>query len=75
MRTVVSEKGQITIPKALRDALGITPGQILDIVEDHGALIGRKVTPADPTDELFGIISLPGGTDEFIADLRGPDIP
>jgi antitoxin PrlF len=75
MRSVVSEKGQVTIPKPLRDRLGILPGQILDFVEEHGTLVGRKITPADPVDELFGIISLPSGTDAFIDDLRGPAAP
>jgi hypothetical protein len=30
MNAVVSEKGQVTIPKAIRDRLGIRPGQVLD---------------------------------------------
>jgi AbrB family looped-hinge helix DNA binding protein len=72
MKTVVSEKGQVTIPKVLRDRLGILPGQILDFVEEHGTLIARKITPVDPLDELYGIVSLPAGTDGFLAELRDP---
>ena len=33
MKAVVSEKGQVTIPKTLRDRLGIRPGQVLDFAE------------------------------------------
>lgn len=72
MKTTVSEKGQVTIPKVLRERLGIGAGQILDFVEENGTLVARKITPVDPVDELFGIVPLAGGTDAFLADLRGP---
>jgi antitoxin PrlF len=74
MKSVVSERGQVTIPKALRDRLGIRAGEVLDFEEDHGRLVGRKVAGGDPVDAVYGVIRLPGGTDAFIADLRGdPD--
>src|SRR5205814_8621544 len=38
MKTVVSDKGQITIPKALRQRLGIRPGQVLKVEENRGRL-------------------------------------
>jgi AbrB family looped-hinge helix DNA binding protein len=31
MKTTVSEKGQVTIPKRLRDRLGIRPGEVLEL--------------------------------------------
>lgn len=37
--TIVSEKGQITIPKRLRDRMGLRKGQVLEIREQHGRLI------------------------------------
>ncbi len=73
MKSTVSEKGQVTIPKALRDQLGIRPGQVLDFDEDGGRLIARKVTDADPVDSLYGILDLPEGTDRFLATLRDAD--
>ena len=73
MKTTVSEKGQITIPKRLRDRLGLRPGTILDFEEASGRLVGRKLVPADHLDDLVGILTLPkGGTDAFIRDIRGP---
>jgi AbrB family looped-hinge helix DNA binding protein len=73
MKTTVSEKGQITIPKRLRDRLGLRPGTVLDFEEANGKLVGRKLTPVDALDELYGILPLPeGGTDAFIREIRGP---
>jgi AbrB family looped-hinge helix DNA binding protein len=71
MKTKVSEKGQITIPKAVRDRLGLAPGTVLDIEEHGGRLIGRKLVAADHLDELVGILRLDGGTDAFIREIRG----
>ena len=73
MKTTVSEKGQITIPKRLRDRLGLRPGTVLDFEEADGRLIGRKLVPVDELDGLYGILGpIPGGTDAFIREIRGP---
>jgi AbrB family looped-hinge helix DNA binding protein len=73
MRTTVSEKGQITIPKRLRDRLGLRPGTVLEFEEANGRLVGRKLVAADHLDDLYGILPLPpGGTDAFIREIRGP---
>lgn len=73
MKTTVSEKGQITIPKRLRERLGLRPGTVIDFEETEGRLIGRKLVPADHLDDMYGILELPpGGTDAFIREIRGP---
>lgn len=82
MTTVVSEKGQVTIPKPLRDRLGIEPGQVLDFTEEDGLLVGRKVHDRGPVDTVYGILEVsvdvvhggsgPVGTDALIDELRGP---
>jgi AbrB family looped-hinge helix DNA binding protein len=74
MKSVVSEKGQVTIPKSLRDRLGIRPGQVLEFRAERGRLVARKVTAEDPVDTVYGILEEAGSTDEVIARLRGePD--
>lgn len=73
LKSVVSEKGQVTIPKAPRDRLGIKPGEVLDFEEDNGRLVAIKARTVDPVDELFGTVTLPGGTDDFLAQLRGAE--
>lgn len=72
MKTAVSEKGQVTVPKRLRDRLGIRPGDLLDFQEEEGRLVATKVVPRDPVESVYGILDLPIGTDEMIARLRGP---
>ena len=71
MKSVVSEKGQVTIPKTLRDRLGIRPGQVLDFEEDGGRLIARKLAPDEPVAAVFGILGDGPSTDAFIEDIRG----
>lgn len=71
----VSEKGQVTIPKRIRERLGIHAGEVLEF-EEHpgGAVVARKLETRSPVDELYGVLRVPGGTDELIDRLRGePD--
>ena len=71
MKTVVSEKGQITIPKPLRVRLGIGKGQVLDVREERGRLVMTKPVSRDPFDKYFGILKLGRRTDEIMKELRG----
>ena len=74
MKTKVSERGQITIPKPLRDRLGIRPGQLLEMHESGGRIIATKVTATDPLERVTGILRLDRRTDALIEELRGdPD--
>jgi AbrB family looped-hinge helix DNA binding protein len=74
MLSTVSEKGQITVPKRLRERLGIRPGDQLELIEDAGRLVVTKAVAGDPVDAAYGILSLDTGTDEAIRRLRGrPD--
>jgi len=71
MKTVVSEKGQVTIPKRLRESLGIGPGQVLDFNEEQGRLVATKTGARDPVASVYGILKLGRSTDELIRELRG----
>jgi AbrB family looped-hinge helix DNA binding protein len=77
MLSTVSEKGQITVPKRLRDRLGIHPGDRLELVEDAGRLIATKTVPGedDPVDTVYGILNLDVSTDEAIQAMRGEPEP
>ncbi|MCP9489184.1 MAG: AbrB/MazE/SpoVT family DNA-binding domain-containing protein [Solirubrobacteraceae bacterium MAG38_C4-C5] len=74
MKTTVSERGQITIPKGIRDRLGIRPGQVLEFSADEGRLVATKSARRDPVDAVYGILGREGSTDDVISALRGePD--
>ena len=74
MKSRISEKGQVTIPKPLRDRLGLDHGQVLDFEEQGGALVARKVADRDPVDAVYGLLESDRSSDQLIAELRGkPD--
>jgi len=45
MNSVLSEKGQVTIPKRLREELGLVPGTVLNFSEENGRLVARRIVP------------------------------
>jgi AbrB family looped-hinge helix DNA binding protein len=78
----VTEKGQVTIPKEIRDRLGIVPGSEVDFVaSNNGALLVRVDNPEDQNSirdfddwaaRVKGIFDTGGmTTDEFMVWLRG----
>ena len=75
MKAILSEKGQITIPKPLRERLGLQAGQILEFEEEKGKLIATKSTSSDPVDAVFGILKTKRKTNQIMKDLRGEPDP
>ena len=70
--TTVAERGQITLPKAVRDALGLTKGTQLKVELDGSRIILRKNVD-DAISRLRGRFKLPAGTttDDVMRELRG----
>jgi len=71
MKSRVAERGQVTIPKRLREKLGVKPGTILEFSEEHGRLIAIKGGAADPVSQVYGCLSKKIDTDAVMAQLRG----
>ena len=73
MEATVAERGQITLPKAVRDALGLVKGTQLKVELDGGRIILRKNVD-DAISRLRGRFKLAEGfttTDEAMRALRG----
>jgi antitoxin PrlF len=71
MKAVVSEKGQVTIPKAIRKRLGIGPGVVLDFEASEGRLVARKTLERSPLDEVYGTLELGEPVTAYIERIRG----
>ena len=72
MKSKLGERGQVVIPKAYRDRLGLRGGQLLEIREERGRLIVTKSPDDDPIDAVYGILNNGMTTDEMIDEMRGP---
>jgi len=71
MRTTISTKGQVTIPKEVRDRLGLRPGTQLEFTAERGKLVGRKTDGAtDPVTAITGIVA-PMDVDAYLQETRG----
>lgn len=71
MKAIVSEKGQVTIPKAVRTKLGLRRGTVIEFEADRGRLVGRKAGGSDVFDELYGSLKMDEPVDDFIERIRG----
>ena len=72
MEATVAERGQITLPKSVRDALGLTKGTKLTVEIDGGRVVLRKDVK-DALSRVRGRIKLPPGvtSDDIMRELRG----
>ena len=70
MHAKVAERGQVTIPKAIRDRLGIVPGTVLDFVDENGRLIAVKAEAVDKLEALYGRFGKGRSADAVVDELR-----
>ena len=68
----ISERGQVTIPKKLRDRFGMNHNVDVELVPTEGGLLIRKRTVAEhPVDRVYGILGRGGNTDDYVEAIRG----
>ena len=69
----LSSKGQLVIPKKIRDALGVKPGQrvFFKIVKDH--LVEIAPLPEDPVRHFCGIFKEGPSLTRALLKERGED--
>lgn len=82
MSTTLTSKGQVTIPKKIRETLGLGPGSQVDFdVDEQGRIIIRKVggknaprpRGKDRFERARGRATVKWKTDELMRLLRGED--
>lgn len=82
MSTTVTSKGQVTIPKQMRDYLGLEPGSLVDFTwTADGEVVIRPVKPVRKSKKKpsrFDVLRGSGkglgmSTDEYMNLIRGYD--
>ena len=73
MTSTISTKGQITVPKGVRDALGLRPGTRVEFELTADGAVLRKGHRAGirAVDRVLGILKREAPTDSLIDDMRG----
>ena len=73
----ISERGQITIPKHLRERFGMNHNVEVEISPTEQGLLIRKRTAAEhPVDRVYGILGRDAlgegvSVDDYIEEIRG----
>ena len=68
----VSKKGQITIPKEIRDELGLTPGEEVEFHQtDRGFVLRRAAAETFPPNDVRADDPLAEDPDEILSRTRG----
>jgi AbrB family looped-hinge helix DNA binding protein len=78
VKALVTSKGQVTIPKELRDQFGIEPGAEVDFVAATDGIRLRKVVDRSKRLAVLGCLKkeLAGhSVKEWLDELRGPVEP
>ena len=80
MATTLTSKGQVTIPKRIRDALQLLPGAAVEFsvnaggeVVLHPARLPRRGLRKDRFDAVRGRADVPWRTDDLMKLLRSDD--
>ena len=68
----VTRKGQVTIPKEIRDRAGIEPGDDLEFeIDEDGSIRVRKNIEDNPFSDWKDSLKLEKSTDSVMEELRG----
>jgi AbrB family looped-hinge helix DNA binding protein len=72
MKTTVSERGQITVPRKVRSTLALRPGSQLHIELVPGGFLARKKVEQSPWRAVVGMLRAPQDSDRLVDRMRGP---
>jgi antitoxin PrlF len=71
----VTSKGQVTIPKAVREKLGVRAGEDIGFEEKEGLFVVSKIVTESPFDKWVGKLKHLKGrrSDDLVREARGHD--
>src|SRR5271169_2125378 len=73
VKSTISAKGQITVPAAVRQRLGLSAGTPVTFeLRREGVLLRKGSRGRHPVDEVYGILRLPKSVDATLDEMRGP---
>jgi AbrB family looped-hinge helix DNA binding protein len=69
----ITSKGQVTIPKSVRDRFNLRPGDEIEFVEEDAALRVVKHVSDSPFESWVGFLAHLAGrsSDELVEEMRG----
>ena len=68
----ISERGQITIPKWLRDRYGMNKDVEVEITPtERGLLIQKRAATQHPVERISGILDDAFDVDQYVEGIRG----
>ena len=68
----ISERGQITIPKHLRERFGLNPNvEVALTPTKQGLLIQKRAAAKHPVERVYAILGRSGNTDDYVETIRG----
>lgn len=69
----ITSKGQVTIPKKLREKYGLDEHTEIEFTDEGGVIrIVKRTSSGSPIDSVYGILGRKNAsTDAFIKKLRG----
>ena len=72
-KTRITTKGQVTVPKEVRERLGLRPGDELEFIEENGVYRLRKRVDPEVFKKYRGYLKELAGrdSDDLVAEMRG----
>ena len=69
----ITSKGQVTVPKEVRERLGIRPGDVLEFREERGVYLVSKHLAPETLSKYRGYLEKLEGQDpdELVEQMRG----